>query len=346
MKNKCPICDTSISDVKAQYCTECNWELIVIPDNSPDDLKRYYQEKENRYRNAFKGNNEKILKLEKQLNSLETIVKVVNDDSKSLKFRITELERTIITLQGVALLLIRGGTFVMGSRELDPELNENETHHVTLNDFFLSKKTITNEQYCRFLNMMNVQGDGKGEVSGFGNQTLVDAYGWGVQFLNGEWQPAEEVADYPVMKISWYGAKAYCDWAGGRLPTEAEWEYAARGGSLRKGYVYSGSNNVDDVAWYDEKNGVPHPVGTKLPNELGVYDMSGNVWEWCGDWYGSYDKENKINPLGPTTGEHRVSRGGSCYHDVNCCRVAWRGFNHPDDCYGTDGFRIAFSFSK
>ena len=124
-----------------------------------------------------------------------------------------------------------------------------------------------------------------------------------------------------------------------RLPTEAEWEYAARGGNASKGYLYAGSDNVDEVAWYSSNSGWrTHPVGGKAPNELGLYDMSGNVWEWCWDWYGNYSSGSQTDPRGPSSGSFRVSRGGSRFNDARSLRSASR-FGYTADSRFWAGFR-------
>lgn len=133
-----------------------------------------------------------------------------------------------------------------------------------------------------------------------------------------------------------------------RLPTEAEWEYAARGGKKSHNYNYSGSNRIDDVAWYrDNSNNSTHPVGQKCANELGLFDMSGNVLEWCSDWYEErycYYFESRCNPQGPSQGQYRVSRGGSWYYADNRCQISYRSYGVPTDGNANLGFRLAMSF--
>jgi formylglycine-generating enzyme required for sulfatase activity len=152
--------------------------------------------------------------------------------------------------------------------------------------------------------------------------------------------------DCPVEKVSWHDANAYAQKVGKRLPTEAEWEYAARGGNKSKGYTYSGGNNLDAVGWYnDNSRSKTHPVAQKQPNELGLYDMSGNVWEWCSDWYdkGYYSRSPQNDPQGPNSGKYRVLRGGRWNFSDYLCRVAARLRYYPDRRDSYSGFRLVFS---
>lgn len=129
---------------------------------------------------------------------------------------------------------------------------------------------------------------------------------------------------------------------GFRLPTEAEWEYAARGGEYSQGYTYAGSEELDEVGWYRENSqGQTRAVGLKAPNELGLYDMSGNVWEWCWDWYDSYPSKKLKNPVGPESGFNRVCRGGCWGNAASVCRVAYRSLNWPDYRSYDLGFRLS-----
>ncbi|MDX1910160.1 MAG: SUMF1/EgtB/PvdO family nonheme iron enzyme [Saprospiraceae bacterium] len=143
--------------------------------------------------------------------------------------------------------------------------------------------------------------------------------------------------DLPVENVRWEDCQAFLKKLNERfpgknyrLPTEAEWEFAARGGALSKGYEYAGSNDLDEVGWYNKNSGgKTHPVGLKKANELGIHDMSGNVWEWCSDWYGIYPSSAATDPLGPDSGTFRVNRGGSWDDAPQNCRVANRNFNSP-----------------
>ena len=206
------------------------------------------------------------------------------------------------------MVYVKGGWFEMGSNNGGSE--EKPVHRVYVDDFYISKYEVTFAEYDRFC-----------EATG---RSKPDDMGWGR-------------GNRSVIFVSWYDAVEYCNWLSRqtgkhyRLPTEAEWEYAARGGNKSRGYKYSGSDNINRVAWYDgNSNDRTHPVGTKQPNELGIYDMSGNLWEWCSDWYDSdyYSRSPERNPKGPTSGNSRVLRGGSWDFDVSYCRVANRyGYN-------------------
>lgn len=215
--------------------------------------------------------------------------------------------------KGIELVFVEGGTFSMGSN--DGCADEKPVHTVKLNSFYISRYEITNLQFCKFLNEIgNLTQDGVKwlDIESYSDCKIIYSAGYYI--------PKVGYESHPVVEVTWYGAKAFCEWAGGRLPTEAEWEYAAKGGNKSKGYKYSGSNVPNDVAWYsDNSNQQTHAVGGKQPNELGIYDMSGNVEEWCNDWY----NENYYqicsttgitsNPGGPASGTHKVARGGSWF---------------------------------
>lgn len=154
--------------------------------------------------------------------------------------------------------------------------------------------------------------------------------------------------DCPVESVSWDNAQEFIGklnaLTGGkyRLPTEAEWEYAARGGNKSAGYIYPGGNDINSLAWYEKNsNGRTHPVGLKKPNELGLYDMAGNVMEWCQDWFNAYGSDLAIHPAGPETGRYRVLRGSSWIGSAANCRVSDRDSN-VSDCHTDNlGFRLA-----
>ena len=231
------------------------------------------------------------------------------------------------TVNGVTfeMVYVKGGTFTMGCTSEqggDCWDDEKPTHSVTLSDYYIGKLEVTQELWRA------VMGD---EPTYNGGWT--DEYGKGT--------------NYPAYRVSWNDVQEFIrklnqkTGANFRLPTEAEWEYAARGGNKSNGYKYSGSNTLGIVAWYTDNSGSKtHPVGTKLPNELGIYDMSGNVWEWCQDWKGSYSSGSQTNPQGPSSGSYRVLRGGSWSATARGCRVSRRYILYPDYRDYNYGFRL------
>jgi formylglycine-generating enzyme required for sulfatase activity len=155
------------------------------------------------------------------------------------------------------------------------------------------------------------------------------------------WAPATGKGNYPIINVTWYRANEFCKYYGGRLPTEAEWEFAARGGNSSKNYLYSGSNTVGDVAWYVGNASYTNTVGTKTANELGIYDMSGNVYEWCNDWYDVYLSSGQTNPTGASGGTYRVLRGGSWFnYNYSTCRASERDYSVPNNYNDSFGFRF------
>ena len=233
-----------------------------------------------------------------------------------------------VTVNGVEIpmVYVPGGTFTMGAtgeQGDDAYDDESPTHQVTLDGYYIGATEITQAQWEAVMGTtLRLQRD-KADPS---------------------WSLYGEGGDYPMYYVNYDEAIEFCrrlsELTGKHytLPTEAQWEYAARGGRSG-GTKYSGSNTIDDVAWYwDNRNG-PTPVGTKSPNALGLYDMSGNVWEWCLDWYGDYPSLAQTNPQGPTSGDYRVLRGGSWFSDAEYCRVSCRDFNSPS-FRGDGGFRV------
>lgn len=211
------------------------------------------------------------------------------------------------------MIFVEGGTFQMGSSS--GESDEKPVHSVTLSAFNIGKYEVTQAQWKA------VMGNNPSNFTGC-DDCPVENVSW------------NDVQQY-ISKLNSQTGKNY------RLPTEAEWEFSARGGKSSKGYTYSGSNDLNAVAWNTDNSGSKtHTVGGKQANELGIYDMSGNVWEWCSDWYGTYNSYSETNPTGASLGQNRVLRGGSWYGDAGSCRAAFRDWDDPDDGYDDGGFRL------
>jgi len=242
----------------------------------------------------------------------------------------------------IPLKYIQGGTFQMGATR-DPEVSygdELPVHQVGVNAFQISQYEITARQYCAYLNDRDIKSNGR-----YQDVLYIDILDpdCPVRYAGSQFVPEKGKGKYPVSEVTWFGAHAFCEWMGGRLPSEAEWEFAARGGSKSNNYKYSGSDKLDEVAWYKgNSRGHAHPVGQKVPNELGLYDMSGNVWEWCHDWYGFdyYGSSPEENPMGPSEGSSRVMRGGAWNMDGWNCRVSNRSSKSPGITYNYYGIRL------
>jgi formylglycine-generating enzyme required for sulfatase activity len=253
------------------------------------------------------------------------------------------------------MVLVKGGSFTMGctSEQGDCDSNEKPTHEVTLGDFYMGKYEVTVKEYLAFCSA----------TGGNWPEWLEEGSDYNVETGSDDWYKGLGYSragggNLPIVGVSWHDAVAYCEWKSleegrpHRLPTEAEWEYAARGGVHQEGFKYSGSDNIDEVAWYQENSydkGSGHPdygtheVGTKKPNALGIYDLSGNVWEWCGDWYGDYGSGSQTDPNGPSTGSGRVFRGGSWFDHPGGCRGAFRNNHRPGLRNDYLGFRVVSS---
>ena len=225
------------------------------------------------------------------------------------------------------MIYIEAGTFTMGATAEQTDYawyDESPAHKVTITkDYYMGETEVTQALWYAVM----------------GQKPTADGDQWSSKYGLGD--------NYPAYYISWNDCQEFITKLNQltgltfRLPTEAEWEYAARGGNKSSHFKYSGSDNIGDVAWYSSNSGATiHPVGTKSPNELGIYDMSGNVSEWCSDWYGSYSAEAQTNPQGPSSGSFRVFRGGSWFDGARNCRVSNRHNHVPSFSDGYLGLRL------
>lgn len=243
------------------------------------------------------------------------------------------------------MIPVEGGTFMMGSNTIDND--EKPAHKVTVSDFSIGKYEVTYSEFVRFMN-----------ATGY---VLEASLSDSVRILKGynSREYVEPLMDIkasdsmrPVGNINWFDAQAYIKWLNSvtgknyRLPTEAEWEYAARGGNKSQGYFYVGGNKLEDVAHYlSNSQNRSHTVGEKMANELGIHDMAGNVREWCNDWYGEfyYHESPALDPQGPERGRRRSIRGGSWVSNYNRMRITFRNYDFPYDSHNDYGFRLVLS---
>ena len=241
------------------------------------------------------------------------------------------------TQEKVAMVLIPAGEFTMGSDEF---FGEGPAHKVYLDAFYIDKYEVTNEQFCQFLNEKGNQTEG--------GVRWLDISGSNIEYQRGEYRSKTDYEDHPVTGVTWHGANAYAKWRGCRLPIEAEWEKAARGDLIGK--IYPWGDDIDPGrANYgqDAKSATTTSVGSYLPNGYGLYDIAGNVWEWCSDWYDRdyYSESPYKNPPGPEDGYARVVRGGGWSGPVHVyakyLRCSYRYFLRPESTNNYLGFRCA-----
>ncbi|GHT15712.1 hypothetical protein AGMMS4956_16300 [Bacteroidia bacterium] len=197
------------------------------------------------------------------------------------------------------MMYVQGGTFTMGRNEDNSVTNSSATtpvspaHQVTVSDFIIGIYEVTNAEFVAFFNDKSVPSNGILD----GNAMFFDNGQQGYTHNGTQWAVKSGLDEYPAKNLSWRGALAYCEWAGGRLPSEAEWEFAALGGNKTQGYTYIGGETPDELGWF----GAVHAKGQKTPNELDLYDMAGNLWEWCWDGAAAFSAEPQTNPFGPDT---------------------------------------------
>jgi formylglycine-generating enzyme required for sulfatase activity len=344
--------------------TPCNWQDTILADYQmiPRGLRPI-----NQWEDSDAAWTEVIRELQALIVEIQQSPTSPSQEPSPL-----ETEPSTPSIPQPDMVFVSGGAFTMGwVKERDGEGGDDEkpAHEVTVKDFYIGRTAVTVEQYMAFVH------DTKSHYPEWleeGSQYHIQT---GTNDHYKKLGAALQEQNHPIVGISWHDAVAYCEWLSNktgkryRLPTEAEWEYASRGGQESKrnstthwtspkrweyaprggqeskGYLYSGSNDIDEVAWYDKNSGGnTHPVGTKKPNELGLYDMSGNVWEWCeDDWHNNYERA-------PTDGSawvdsprasNRVARGGSWRFGAGYCRAAIRLNNTPTHRYSDVGFRLA-----
>ena len=270
----------------------------------------------------------------------------VTNGSKTVNFNFADIPTSAIP----------SGTFTMGSPTTEVNrIDDERQYEVTLSAFRMSKYEITNAQYAAFLNAKGIGSDGIWAAAPvYPTQALIYADNYsGLTYSGSQWVPVAGYENAPVINVTWYGATEYATYIGGTLPTEAQWEYACRAGTtapfntgnyltnLQANYnwAYPYNDGINSVTTYP---GMTQAVGTYPANAWGLFDMHGNVWEWCNDWYGTYPTTTQTNPTGATTGSYRVIRGGSWSYSAQDCRSAYRSNDGPSFSYSDFGFRVVF----
>ena len=308
---RCPVCKKE-EPIQSQFCSQCGWHFPKLYGIDSGNIPLHDEDQLTIARNCWQGFSS-VATLQKKIEEMKEGTQRLAEEARQQE----EIHSAIYTVNGVSFKMIRveGGTFMMGATSeqySDALADEMPVHQVTLSDYYIGETQVTQELWQAVMD-----GDNPSEFKGANRP--VECVSW------------DDCQKF-IGKLNVLTGKRF------RLPTEAEWEFAARGGKKSIGYKYAGSDNIDAVAWYDGNSGnETHPVGHKQPNELGLYDMIGNVWERCNDWYGTYSNNAQTNPIGPGSGSSRVNRGGSWYSHARNCRSSRRSdgaSSHRDDNIG------------
>lgn len=247
-----------------------------------------------------------------------------------------EIEKTTIKEKPeipleMELVNIPEGTIVVNNKIENPYYKPKT---ISTKGFKISKTEITNFQYCQFLNNLGI--DSLGILNGTKLFNIEDPF-LQIEYVSNNWQAKHKYENYPMICVTWYGADEYCKWAGGCLPSQEEWEYAASGGDNNNYiHLFSGSDNISEVAWYaNNSNLETHKVGQKKANEFGLFDMSGNVAEWTSDWFIPQDNNSKY------LNKYKIIKGGSwASSNALYCQIWYQDLNFPNNCNFTTGFRL------
>lgn len=340
----------------AEQCIREADNLLSIKDDNPVKMFKYTEEAYNRYKRGLQLDPdrtdayiavfmmyERLLPLKGveaydiALESLDGFISqsLREEDRQKALFWKNDVafRKKLATSVRPEMVEVKGGTFIMGSTYKE---DNNPPHKVTVKDFCIGKYEVTNYQFAAFLDEYKSKIVKHGPDEG---KPLYYECNWGI--ANG--RPVMGYESYPALYVTWYGAREYCKWAGGRLPTEEEWEYAARGGLYGdRDNFYSGNMNLDSVGWHTgNSEGKPHPVGMLAPNELDLYDMSGNLWEWCSNsFYRDLDGNNYPSEV-PDSKLYAVVRGGTWLGKKETCRTTCHYYIYPESKLFTNGFRLA-----
>jgi len=332
------------ANASEHVCNEIDWAFhegkIIIPflvDNTPMNEEINYYLRRKHWLIAYPNYEEKFYSLvetiagllqiriepnsfqKEQTNTIQIRRSTNNENQDDLRIEKILTDPTLSELE-ISLCYMESGTFTRGDIWGDGFEDERPLHEVFLSGYFIGRYPVTQSLWKKVMNT-------------------------NPSFFKGD--------DHPVEQVNWYDTQEFIKRLNAMtgymfsLPTEAQWEFAARGGIHSKGYKYSGSDDLNLVAWYDKnEKEQTRPVGQKKENEIGLFDMNGNVWEWCQDWKGPYSDTLQINPQGPSSGEEKVCKGGSWGRNNQRCRISYRGDDKPNLIYYTLGFRLVLNMDQ